>query len=144
MEGGEVLELSPSRKTSIRYQFESFCKKVLRNERSDYDREQRRRAAREQLFSELPTALLDRLGASDDYQAESYVFEVFGHSVTIRSDRLGEALLDMGTQASDILLLAYCLELSDREIAEALGLTRSTVQRRRQQFLSTIKKRMEE
>lgn len=138
------MELSPSRKTSIRYQFESFCKKVLRNERSDYDREQCRRTAREQLFSELPAALLDRLGAMDDYHAESYVFEVFGHSVIIHSDRLGEALLDLGRSASDILLLAYCLELSDREIADALGLSRSTVQRRRHHSLSAIKKRMEE
>lgn len=138
------MELSPSRKTSIRYQFESFCKKVLRNERSDYDREQCRRTAREQLFSELPPTLLDRLCATDEYPAEAYVFEVFGHSMVIRSDRLGEALLDLGTEASDILLLAYCLELSDREIAEALGTSRSSVQRRRQHFLGAIKKRMEE
>lgn len=138
------MELSPSRKNSIRYQFESFCKTVLRNERSDYDREQRRRTAREQFFSELPTVLLEQLGAVDEYPIESYVFEVFGHSMTIRSDRLGEALLDLGTEASDILLLAYCLELSDREIAVALGTSRSSVQRRRQHFLSAIKRRMEE
>ena len=37
------MELSPSQKTRIRYQFESFCKKVLRGERCDYYREQRRR-----------------------------------------------------------------------------------------------------
>ena len=36
MEGGEDLELSPSQKTSIRYQFEVFCKRVICGERCDY------------------------------------------------------------------------------------------------------------
>lgn len=137
------MELSPSQKTRVRYQFESFCKKVLRGERCDYYREQQRMSAREICFSDLPTSLLDRLCATDDYQTERYAFEVCGHRLVIRSDRLAESLLDLGAEAYSILLLAYCLDLSDREIASLLGTSRSTVQRRRQQFLNDIRKRME-
>lgn len=144
MEGGEDLELSPSQKTRVRYQFESFCKKVLRGERCDYYREQRRTAAREVCFSDLPTSLLDRLCTTDDYPVQRHAFEVCGHRLEIRSDRLAESLLELGAEAYSILLLAYCLDLSDREIAGLLGTSRSTVQRRRQHFLDDIRKRMEE
>lgn len=137
------MELSPSQKTRVRYQFESFCKKVLRGERCDYYREQQRMSAREVCFSDLPTSLLDRICSTDDYPAERYAFEVCGHRLVIRSDRLAESLLDLGAEAYSILLLAYCLDLSDREIASLLGTSRSTVQRRRQQFLDAIRKRME-
>ena len=54
MEGGEDLELSPSQKTSIRYQFEVFCKKVIRGERCDYLRQVLRRAEQEVSFSDMP------------------------------------------------------------------------------------------
>ena len=57
---------------------------------------------------------------------------------------LAESLLELGAEAYSILLLAYCLDLSDREIAGLLGTSRSTVQRRRQHFLDDIRKRMEE
>ena len=75
MEGGEDLELSPSQKTSIRYQFEVYCKKVIRGERCDYLRQVLRRAEQEVCFSDMPFDALLRIGMSDDYPSSHYVFE---------------------------------------------------------------------
>ena len=69
-EGGENLELSPSQKTSVRYQFESYCKKVIRGERCDYLREVLRRAEKEICFSDLPEGILMQMGISADYHVE--------------------------------------------------------------------------
>lgn len=144
MEGGEDLELSPSQKTSIRYQFESYCKKVLRGERCDYLREILHRADHELCFSDLPASLLERLCATDDYPMDRYVFELYGHHVAILNDRLGEALLRMGPNGRDILLLAYFLDLNDREISALLGTSRSTIQRHRQRSLEQMKRLLKE
>ena len=138
------MELSLSRKTSIRYQFESYCKKVIRGERCDYLREVLRRAEKEVCFSDLPEGILMQMGTSDDYSVEHYVFEIRGHRISIVDERLGEALLQVDTDGRDLLLLAYCLELSDREIGLLLGIPRSTIQRRRQQFLGQMKQLLKE
>ena len=67
MEGGEDLELSSSQKTSIRYQFEVYCKKVIRGERCDYLRQVLRRSEQELSFSDLPIDALLRIGVLDAY-----------------------------------------------------------------------------
>lgn len=142
MEGGEDLELSPSQKTRVRYQFEAFCTKVLKDEKNDFNRAQKRRAKKEVYLSTVPADVLEELSVIDDYPVEQYAFEVCGERLVIHNDKLAEVLLELGTEAYSILLLAYCLDLSDREIAELLGASRSTIQRRRQRLLAAVKKQM--
>ena len=144
MEGGEDLELSPSQKTSIRYQFEVFCKKVIRGERCDYLRQVLRRAEQEVSFSDMPFDTLLRIGMSDDYPSSHYVFETQGHQISIADERLGEALSQIESAGRNLLLLAYFLDLNDREIGALLGIPRSTIQRRRQRFLDQMKQLLKE
>ncbi len=144
MEGGEDLELSPSQKTSIRYQFEVYCKKVIRGERCDYLRQVLRRSEQELSFSDLPIDTLLRIGVLDAYPSGYYVFETQGHRISISDDRLGEALSQIESAGRDLLLLAYFLDLSDREIGALLGIPRSTIQRRRQRFLDQMKQLLKE
>lgn len=144
MEGGEDLELSPSQKTSIRYQFEVYCKKVIRGERCDYLRQVLRRAEQEVCFSDMPFDALLRIGMSDDYPSSHYVFETQGHQISIADERLGEALSQIESAGRNLLLLAYFLDLNDREIGALLGIPRSTIQRRRQRFLDQMKQLLKE
>lgn len=136
------MELSLSQQTTIRYQFEFFCKKVIDGERCDYLRELTRRAKREISFSELPETWQDRLISENLCPVEQYRFNVCGYPVSIQSDQLAEALLDLGAETYSILLLAYCLDFSDREIGILLGQARSSVQRRRQQSLLELKSKL--
>lgn len=133
---------SPSHETRIRYQFEAFCKKVIRGERCDYLRELMRRSEWESTFSDLPQAVLDKLHTMDDDPSEQFTFQVCGHLIPIRNDRLVESLLDLGPEGYSILLLAYALELSDREIGILLGVSRSKIQRDRQKLFEELRKRM--
>ena len=53
-EGGErLLELTPSQKKTVRHQFDSFCRKVLREEARDYMRSLARQKACEVSLLEL-------------------------------------------------------------------------------------------
>lgn len=141
-EGGELVVPSPSPKIRIQYQFEAFCKKVINGERCDYLRELLRRSEWESSFSDIPAAVLDKLYTLDDDPAEQYVFYVHGHPIPIRNDQLAESLLAFGAEGYSILLLAYSLELSDREIGELLGQSRSKIQRDRQRLFAELKRKM--
>ena len=143
-EGGELLlELTQSQKKTVRHQFDSFCRKVLREEARDYIRERKRLAEREVPLSELPDEQMERLFVLDEYLSEQNYFDVQGYHIIIRDDRLAEALSSLSDEKREIVLLSYFLDMNDREIGEKLNMVRYTVQRRRTSSIAEIRKRME-
>lgn len=143
-EGGErLLELTLSHKKTIRHQFDSFCRKVLREEARDYIRVMSRQAEREVSFSELSEEQMERLFVQDIYPSEQHHFNVQGYHVMVQDDRLAEALSSLSDEQRDIILLSYFLDMNDREIGEQLNIVRSTVQYRRISSITKIRERME-
>ena len=143
-EGGELLlELTQSQKKTVRHQFDSFCRKVLREEARDYIRERKRLAEREVPLSELSDEQMERLFVLDEYLSEQNYFDVQGYHIIIRDDRLAEALSSLSDEKREIVLLSYFLDMNDREIGEKLNMLRYTVQRRRTSSIAEIRKRME-
>ena len=137
------MEPTSSHQKAVRHQFDSFCKKVLREEARDYARHIAWRAAHEVSLSELSEDQIDRAGVMDEYPSDCTQFAVQDYLVAVRSDRLAQALAELPGEARDILLLSYFLDMTDREIAERLNLVRCTVQRRRVKSLREMKRRME-
>ncbi len=137
------MELPSSQKKTVRHQFDSFCKKVLREEARDYIREINRRSERFVSFSELSEEQMSQLCLTDEYPSELTRFDVQGYSVSIKDDRLAEALASLPEERRDIVLLAYFLDMTDQEIADKLNSVRSTVQYKRTSSLKEIRKRME-
>lgn len=137
------MELTPSQKKTVRHQFDSFCRKVLREEARDYLRELARKAAYEVTFSELSEEQMERLYVLDKYPSETIHFDVQGYDVVINNEQLADALAALPADKRDIVLLAYFLDMSDQEIADKLNLVRSTVQYRRASSLKEMKQRLE-
>ena len=137
------MELTPSQKKTVRHQFDSFCRKVLREEARDYLRELARRAAHEVPFSELSEEQMERLYVLEEYPSEVIHFDAQGYDIAINNEKLAEALAALPNDRRDIVLLAYFLDMSDQEIADKLNLVRSTVQYRRASSLKEMKQRME-
>lgn len=137
------MKLSPSQMKTVRHQFDSLCRKVLREESRNIDKQLARRAEKEISFSGLSEQELGRLYAMDDYPSDSTYFDVLDYRIAIKDDRLAEALADLPGEKRDILLLSYFLDMNDREIAEALNMVQRTVQRRRTSSIQEIKIRME-
>ncbi|MFP3153918.1 sigma-70 family RNA polymerase sigma factor [Lachnospiraceae bacterium ZAX-1] len=141
MEGGEDLELSFQE--TIKHQFESYCKKIIRERYRDCVRSAQRLSEHEISFSELSQNEMDSLSVRDDYAADYFHFDASGIDVPIKSESLANALSKLPPQKRDIVLLAHCLGMSDVEIAEMLNMIRSTVQYQRTSSLAKLKKYME-
>ena len=124
--------------------FDSFCKRMLKNEMRDYYSELNKRRQNEVSFSELSAAELQQLCAYDKYFANGHSFNVFKEQIIVTDDSIAEALAALPQNKRDIILLSYFLDMNDGEIGKKLNLVRSTVQYRRTSILKELKKIMEE
>jgi len=130
---------SRDHKKSVEHNFDSFCKKVLKNRAVDIQRELKRRVERESSFSGLSARQLLSLAATDDYFKGEYFFDVLGESVGVLDGELAEALAALPEDRMQIVLMSYFFDLSDREIAERLNMARRTVAHRRAVALQELK-----
>ncbi len=136
--------ISEEEKLAVVKMFCAYCRRTLRNARTDIIRKQAREARWETVFSDMHESELNRLASPDALISEEVVFEVVGREVVVMDTVLAEAIhgLSKGDQA--IVLLYYFAEWTDRRIAEELGCPRSTVQFRRSKALLARRARLEE
>ena len=137
------MELTPSQKKTVRHQFDSYCRKVLREEARDYARDLARQGEREVSLSGLSEEEMARLYVLDEYPSEQFHFGVQGYDIAVKDERLADALNALSDDKRDIVLLAYFLDMTDQEIADKLNVVRRTVQYRRASSLKEMKKRLE-
>ncbi len=121
-------------------QFDSFCKKVLKNEVRDFYDELERQRKREKSLSDLADHEHMQLADFDEYFADEHIFKVKGLPVVVRGNELAEALNHIPECKRDIILLSYFLGKSDREIAEQLHMVRRTVSGQRNHTLKQLRK----
>ena len=137
------MTLSPSQIKTVRHQFDCFCKKVLREESRDYERQLARRREKETIFSDLPDAVLSQIGEIDDYPSDHTYFDVLDYRIAVRNEQLAIALASLPSKKRDVVLLAFFLDMNDSEIAEKFNVVRTTIQRRRISSLAELKSRLE-
>ena len=127
-----------------RHAFDSYCKKVCRNEIRDYYDEMQRLRDKEVNFSEMSVHELGQLSVTDKYFETEQTFNVLGFPIVVYGTSITAALKNLPERKRDIILLSYFLELSDAEIGKMLNLIRSTVQYQRTSTLRELKKFFEE
>lgn len=137
-----MLELNASQMETVCHQFDSLCRKILRDESRDYKKHIAWRARNEICFSEMSEDRLAEICSWDDYPAERTHFYVLGYRIEVQNDELAGALMMLPDKKRDVVLLAYFMEMSDREIAARLNVVGSTVQRRRTSSLAELKLRL--
>lgn len=125
--------------------FDAFCKKVLRNEARDMYRKISRRLQHEVLLCDLPVSHADILTATfDEYFAfeEPFVepFSECGAAIPVYDKVIAEALRSLEPENRAIVLMAYFLRLTDRQIGGKLGVPRSTIQYRRSKLLRDMRR----
>lgn len=137
------MELTPSQKEAVQCQFDAFCKKVIRNEARNYMKRIAWQSKHEVSLSELSEEQSNHIYILDQYPSDVTQFTVGEHRVAVHDDRLAQALGSLDGDKRDILLLAYFLDLSDKEIADKLNIARSTIQYKRTSSLKEMRQRME-
>lgn len=133
----------PTSHEDIQKVFDCYCKKILKNEAINIQKQYQRMNRLQISFSELTPEQLAQLSISDEYSTDYDLYKVMGYDVKIKNELLSEALQELSEEERFILLL-YGLGFNDGEIADLLKLVRRTVNYKRQQGFEKIKKRMEE
>jgi RNA polymerase sigma factor (sigma-70 family) len=125
-----------------RRRFDAFYKAVLGNETRSYMRSLCRQRKHEFSLYDVPWEKMDKLCTADDYPSDSYVFSYCGYDLPISNERVADAFASLPEQEQSILILRLVLDLTDSEIGEALGLSRSAVQRRRTKSLNVLRTKL--
>lgn len=116
--------------------FDCFCKKVVRNRNCDLIRHQIRLAAREVPYEQLSAEPF----GFDTYSIEDERFDALqDFPVFICDTTVAQALHSLAPSRCKIVLLAYCLSFTDGQIADALGMKRSTVQYQRSKAVMQLR-----
>lgn len=124
--------------------FDSYCKKVLKNEARDYYKGASRRRKREVSLDELSYQESQQLYVIDTYFAMEHIITVLGYDVVVTDEVLAQALTRLPPLKRSIILLSYFLDMPDREIGEMLHMIRASVQYHRSQTLKELKEIIEE
>ena len=125
-----------------RHTFDSYCKKVLKNEASNIFRQLRIRQDRFVSLSDLAEEADEQFASYDVYPWEYTPFPLDGDVILIWDDRLAGALNAMPQDGRNILLMYWFLEMAGREIGEKLSLPRRTVNNRRLRAYAMLKELM--
>lgn len=123
--------------------FDSYCKRIVKNEAVNIQKAYQRQAEMEVTFSDLTEKERNQLQYNDQYAPERRTFPVLGMDVEILDGDLARALAALTPDRRDIVLLAYLLDMTDNGIAQLLQLGRSTVQYQRTSTLGQLRKIME-
>ena len=112
--------------------FEAYCKTSICNAILKGRIEKRDRAKREISLSEATDDDLFKLctdmNPTETAAQEKVSFQVQGRQVDVADLELGQALARLTPKKREILLMSYFWKMSDAEIAEILGVGKSTVQ----------------
>ena len=124
--------------------FDSYCKRILKNEAIDCFREIQKHRQREIFFSELSEKEWKQLYMEDEYDLDTCNFQVLGYDVEVKDALIAEALNLLSDKKREVVLLAYFLDMSDTEIAKLLNLRQSTIHYHRISSLKSLKEFLEE
>ena len=93
--------ISEEEKLAVVKMFCAYCRRTLRNARTDIIRKQAREARWETVFSDMHESELNRLASPDALISEEVVFEVVGREVVVMDTVLAGAIhgLSKGDQA---------------------------------------------
>ena len=125
-----------------RCRFDAFCKAILRNEARSYMRSLCRQRKHEFSLYDVPWEETGKLCTADDYPSDSFVFSAHGYDLRIGNELIAEAFSGLSGQDQSILILRCVLDMTDEEISRIVGLSRSSVQRRRAKALDVLRTKL--
>ena len=132
----------------IRYTHDTYCRIVIRHASFDAARmlaaRWKQEISLEYLTEEkfVPFSTTDEYFSVPDY-GETYPFSVRGQTIFLDSCSLAAALAGLPEQTQEEIFLYYFQHLTQKEIGEQSGWTRSTIGRHIQLALKRLKEEME-
>ncbi|MFS1180768.1 RNA polymerase sigma factor [Enterococcus lactis] len=133
--------MGDSEETHIRHAFDSFCKKVVRNEALNIQKKYARFRQRQ-----ISMEILEQKGLGTEfYYSEpnmnsSGSFIVLGIKIFISNEELANAIAALPSLRQEIILMSFFIGLNDREIGDIIGKSLGSVWYQRQVALEELGK----
>lgn len=130
-----------------RYQeqtFDSYVKRLIKNESIDARRELARQADREVSLSSLPYDDLPAVSHEDRYRLERLGVHSKAGTIEVFDRLLGQAIMSLAPKWRDVIVMYYFLDMSDEKIGGVLQLTTGAIRHRRVVALERLKAMLED
>ena len=137
--------MTPEQEKGIMQAFDAYCKTVLRNKARNLHKELARQNHFEVALDELSPEAEQHMQYWDQHDfTQSVPIGLPGQEMRISNPELAATIFQLLPRFRDVLYLAYFLEYSDKEIAELLKLSPSTVTSRRHNTLDKLREMLGE
>lgn len=124
--------------------FDSYMKRLIRNEGRNTKKELARRAAREVSLSALPYDDLPAVTHEDRYRLERLGVHSKAGTAEVLDSLLGQAIMSLAPKWRDVIVMYYFLDMSDEKIGGILQFTMEAIRYRRQIALERLKTMLED
>lgn len=125
------------------HSFDAFCKKVIKHAAADAHREKRKHLKASLDIDNPIVSYIHSIQTNDAYTFYTRTFYVKNLTIQVRDRRLGEALQYIIPNKRSVLLLSYFGGYTDTEVANILGISPTSVARRKQAGLIRLRELME-
>lgn len=142
---GDTMNEHSRSEWEVRCAFDSYCKRVIKNEAINAHRDAQRAQCREVSFSNLNEYEERQLYIYDSYfrgELSEQFFFVAGKEISAKL--LLDALHSLPKEKRDAVLLYYFFDMTDEDISQLHNVSRSTVQHRRTSSFGLLKRYLEE
>ena len=123
--------------------FDAFCKRVIRNAAVDAFRKTKRKQKVEMDIDDPMIAYIHSIQTHDTYTLYSRTYYVKDQPIVVRDKNLGEALQYIIPQKRAVILLSYFAGYSDTEVANILGVSPTSIARRKKSALLRLRELLE-
>ena len=123
--------------------FDAFCKRVIRNAAVDAFRKTKRKQKVEMDIDDPMIAYIHSIQTHDTYTLYSRTYYVKEQPIVVRDKNLGEALPYIIPQKRAVILLSYFAGYNDTEVANILGVSPTSIARRKKSALLRLRELLE-
>ena len=123
--------------------FDAFCKRVIRNAAVDAFRKSKRKQKVEMDIDDPMIAYIHSIQTHDTYTLYSRTYYVKEQPIVVRDKNLGESLQYIIPQKRAVILLSYFAGYNDTEVANILGISPTSIARRKKSALLRLRELLE-
>ena len=123
--------------------FDAFCKRVIRNAAVDAFRKTKRKQKVEMDIDDPMIAYIHSIQTHDTYTLYRRTYYVKEQPIVVRDKNLGEALQYIIPQKRAVILLSYFAGYNDTEVANILGVSPTSIARRKKSALLRLRELLE-
>ena len=123
--------------------FDAFCKRVIRNAAVDAFRKTKRKQKVEMDIDDPMIAYIHSIQTHDTYTLYSRTYYVKEQPIVVRDKNLGEALQYIIPQKRAVILLSYFAGYNDTEVANIIGVSPTSIARRKKSALLRLRELLE-